>query len=189
MMLEMSFYRGVHKLHLFLRAPCPGRCAQHVRRIRGCDAHPAWIWRIYVTQMLCTKFAYDVRHVAHVSCGRSAHQGMLLLDPSVGPDLVEIKNPNINTILSLMIMQDPNNLLYFQCMLTILALHCLILVFDWIIGKDANSISWRQEWRWWWWNFSERIFLFQFTIWHNLAREMFIQMALSRLVISNQFWC
>jgi hypothetical protein len=25
-----------------------GRCAQHLRRIRGCDAHPAWIWRIYV---------------------------------------------------------------------------------------------------------------------------------------------
>jgi hypothetical protein len=30
---------------LVARSSC-GRCAQHLRRIRGYDAHPAWIWRI-----------------------------------------------------------------------------------------------------------------------------------------------
>jgi hypothetical protein len=42
-----------------------GRCAQHLRRIRGFDVR---IRResAAVTQMLCAKSAYDVRHVASV---------------------------------------------------------------------------------------------------------------------------
>jgi hypothetical protein len=36
-----------------------GRCTQHLRRIRGCDAHPAWIWRM---QMLSAPAAvYRIR--------------------------------------------------------------------------------------------------------------------------------
>jgi hypothetical protein len=42
-----------------------GRCTQHLRRIHGCDAHPAWIGA-YVKQILREKPAYDVRHVACV---------------------------------------------------------------------------------------------------------------------------
>jgi hypothetical protein len=58
------------------------RCAQHLRRFRRCDAHPAWIWL-----MSCKYYAqnslYDVRHVARVHHANVARGGMLLLDPSV----------------------------------------------------------------------------------------------------------
>jgi hypothetical protein len=68
-----------------------GRCTQHLRRIRGCDAHPAWIWRICHANVTRKIRVCDVRHVARVhhvnvarTCrARSAQQGMLLLGPSV----------------------------------------------------------------------------------------------------------
>jgi hypothetical protein len=71
-----------------------GRCAQHLRRIRGCDARIRRESAAYVTQMLRAKFVYDVRHVAGVHHAnvartfraRSAQQGMLLFDPCVGVD-------------------------------------------------------------------------------------------------------
>jgi hypothetical protein len=52
-----------------------GRCTQHLRPIRRCDAHPAWILResrihANVTRKICI---FDVRHVARVSCKCCAH--------------------------------------------------------------------------------------------------------------------
>jgi hypothetical protein len=43
-----------------------GRCARNLRPIRGCDAHPAWIWRICHANVT-RKFAYDVRHATIVT--------------------------------------------------------------------------------------------------------------------------
>jgi hypothetical protein len=49
-------------------------CAQHLRRIHGCDAHPASIWRTFGhANAICAKFAYDVRHVTRVSCKCCVH--------------------------------------------------------------------------------------------------------------------
>jgi hypothetical protein len=66
-----KFIKLKKRLTFIVARSLRGRCTQHLRRIRGCDAHPAWIRRksgANVTQMLRTKFAYDVRHVACVSC-------------------------------------------------------------------------------------------------------------------------
>jgi hypothetical protein len=49
--------------------PCYRR-AQHLRRTRGYMTRESGA---YVTQMLRAKFAYDVRHVARVSCKCCAH--------------------------------------------------------------------------------------------------------------------
>jgi hypothetical protein len=46
-----------------------GRCAEHLRRIRGCDARfrrESGVNLAHVTQMLRAKFAYDARHAARV---------------------------------------------------------------------------------------------------------------------------
>jgi hypothetical protein len=43
-----------------------GRCAQHLRRIRGCEARTRRESGAYGTQMLRGKFVYDVRRVARV---------------------------------------------------------------------------------------------------------------------------
>jgi hypothetical protein len=54
-------------------------CAQHLLRIRGCDARfrrePRRI--LYVTQILRAKFAYDVRHVARVQHAKDVTFGPL----------------------------------------------------------------------------------------------------------------
>jgi hypothetical protein len=50
-----------------------GRCAEHLRRIRGCDARIRRESVAFVTQMLRAKCAYDVRHVSRVSCKCCAH--------------------------------------------------------------------------------------------------------------------
>jgi hypothetical protein len=54
--------RGQKVTSLVARSSC-GRCASHLRRIRGCDARIRREPGAYVTQMLRAKFAYDVRHV------------------------------------------------------------------------------------------------------------------------------
>jgi hypothetical protein len=70
--------RGPKATSLVPRSSC-GRCAQHLRRIRGFD--DTRIRResgAYVTQMLRAKYA----NVARTCRARSAQQGMLLLDSS-----------------------------------------------------------------------------------------------------------
>jgi hypothetical protein len=47
-----SNYRAVElqsgsKVSSLVARSSHGRCTQDLRRIRGCDAHPAWIWRIH----------------------------------------------------------------------------------------------------------------------------------------------
>jgi hypothetical protein len=87
------------KVTSFVARSSHDRCAQHLRRTRGCDAHPAWIWRIcnvrresgaYVTQMLganlrtvCVMQPAYHANVARTCHARSAQQWMLLLNPSV----------------------------------------------------------------------------------------------------------
>jgi hypothetical protein len=50
-------YRGP-KVTSLVACSSRGKCAQHLRRIRGCDAHPAcpaWIWRIHVCHANVTR--------------------------------------------------------------------------------------------------------------------------------------
>jgi hypothetical protein len=60
-----------------------GRCAQHLRRIRGCDAHPAHMSRKCYAQNSRTMCVICSPRIMKIFCARSAQQGILLLDPSV----------------------------------------------------------------------------------------------------------
>jgi hypothetical protein len=80
----LNLQRGPKVTSLVARST-RGRCAQHLRRIRGCDhASGEILAHDYVTQMLCAEFGYmfDVRHSPRIM-QYCAQQGMLLLDPSV----------------------------------------------------------------------------------------------------------
>jgi hypothetical protein len=55
-------YRGVQK-----NIPC---WAQHLRRIRGCDTHPTWIWCICHAKVTCK---FRVRCASCMSCSPRNH--------------------------------------------------------------------------------------------------------------------
>jgi hypothetical protein len=64
-----------------LKRTC-SRCAQHLRRIRGCDARIRRESGAYVTQMRKIR---DVRHVARVCCAQLPREGSATRDVTFGP--------------------------------------------------------------------------------------------------------
>jgi hypothetical protein len=94
-----TFYVCLSGLKLVTSLIAHGRCTQHLRWIRGCDAHPAWIGRMsrkcYTRKPLCVRCASPciMQCCAHLPRNKgdvyhamlrapTAQQGMWLLDHS-----------------------------------------------------------------------------------------------------------